>query len=283
MYTYPNVPRCHYIKTNGTRCGSPALRDQKFCYFHQRWQQQRINLRHYPGEESYLELPVLEDADSIQMALTQVMRLVLSQKINPKEAGLLLYALQIASANLKRTEFQPRDEKNVVIDPALLAQAGVGVDSWKPADFPNPLPVDPATNAPSAFTPDPAEPVYVANRKIEPPPQPAVIPELKAQAEDLNWEGTTLVVPRAPCSTREHNFAFRRRIHETASSGGRSSAVTGELLAKSGREIRARERCREKSSGQRKAIAARESYRPAALELLAAKGMVRTMPLPSST
>jgi hypothetical protein len=181
MFTYPNVPRCHYIKVNGTRCGSPALRNQKLCYFHQRWHEQRIRLRGYPNEENCVEIPVLEDANSIQMALTQVMRLVLNDKISNKQAGLLLYALQIASANLRRTKFDIADEQTVVIDPAMLAKAGVGVDSWKPADFPNPIPADPAPDA--AFTPDPAQPVYVTDKKVQ--PDPAVIPELKAQAEPI--------------------------------------------------------------------------------------------------
>ena len=48
-------------------------------------------------------LPVLEDADSIQMGLVEVMRLIVTQQIDHKAAGLLLYALQTASANLKRT------------------------------------------------------------------------------------------------------------------------------------------------------------------------------------
>ena len=98
---------------------------------------------------------------------------------------LLLYALQIASANLRRTSFELHDEKQVVIDPAMLAKAGVGVDAWKPTDFPNPLPADPAPDAASAFTPDPAQPVYVTDKKVERPPQPAVIPELKAQADQV--------------------------------------------------------------------------------------------------
>lgn len=182
MFTYPNVPRCHYIKVNGTRCGSPALRNQKLCYFHQRWHEQRVTLRGYPDEQNQVQLPVLEDANSIQMALTQVMRLVLSQKISHKEAGLLLYALQIASANLKRTKFEIGDEEEVVIDPATLAKAGVGVNSWKRADFPNPIPADPAPDAPSSFTPDPAQPVFVMDKKAE--SQPAVIPDLKAEADE---------------------------------------------------------------------------------------------------
>ena len=191
MYTYPNVPRCQHIKTNGTRCGSPALRHQTLCFFHQRWQQQRISIpRHYPGYETSIELPVLEDANSIQMALTQVMRLILLQKVSTKEAGLLLYALQIASANLKRTQFEPHDERNVVIDPAALATAGVGVNSWKPADFPNPLPADLTPEA--TFTPDPSQPVFYDGQKPAPTPDGTLIPELKAEAEDLAWEGTPL-------------------------------------------------------------------------------------------
>lgn len=26
--------KCEHIKTNGIRCGSPALRDENICYFH---------------------------------------------------------------------------------------------------------------------------------------------------------------------------------------------------------------------------------------------------------
>ena len=29
------APRCQHIKTNGTQCGSPALKDNQFCYYHQ--------------------------------------------------------------------------------------------------------------------------------------------------------------------------------------------------------------------------------------------------------
>src|SRR5947207_11522382 len=35
-YEY-RVPRCQHIKTNGTQCGSPALRNGAYCYVHYRW------------------------------------------------------------------------------------------------------------------------------------------------------------------------------------------------------------------------------------------------------
>ena len=53
-----------------------------------------------------LILPLLEDANSIQMALQQVMRLVLHHDVDYKTAGLLLYALQTASSNLRQTKFE---------------------------------------------------------------------------------------------------------------------------------------------------------------------------------
>ncbi len=186
MYTYPNVPRCHYIKINGTRCGSPGQRNQKLCYFHQRWHEQHIPMG--MSHTHSLELPVLEDANSIQMAITPVMRLDLSQIITLKEAGILFYGLQIAASNLKRTNFNVSNEKQVVIDPATLDQTGVGVDAWTPADFPDPIQPAPEAESEARFTPDPAQPVYDFDHNPTPPPKPTIIPDLKAQAEDAHVE-----------------------------------------------------------------------------------------------
>src|SRR5438477_8983776 len=35
MPIHPNVKVCTHIKVTGVRCGSPALRGELFCYFHQ--------------------------------------------------------------------------------------------------------------------------------------------------------------------------------------------------------------------------------------------------------
>jgi hypothetical protein len=39
-------------------------------------------------------LPVLEDAASIQLAITQVCEHLLHRRLDPKKAGVLLYAMQ---------------------------------------------------------------------------------------------------------------------------------------------------------------------------------------------
>jgi hypothetical protein len=84
-----HIPRCTHIKTNGTQCGSPALRGRRFCFFHKNRQGQRLALNVQPAAPFSFTMPVLEDADSVQVALMQVMRLLLAGQLDPKIAGLL--------------------------------------------------------------------------------------------------------------------------------------------------------------------------------------------------
>jgi len=135
MYESVHIPRCTHIKTNGTQCGSPALRGRRFCFFHKNWQGQRIQLNAKLPDNSTFTLPVLEDADSVQVALMQVMRLILSGQLEPRMAGLLLYALQTASINLRHTKLEPLRRESIVIDPSSVSDNGVGDDLWRQSDF----------------------------------------------------------------------------------------------------------------------------------------------------
>jgi hypothetical protein len=139
MFTlYPHsIPRCQHIKVNGTQCGSPALRRNRLCYFHKTWQGSRIALgaNRARRNRAVFDLPLLEDANSIQLALMQVMRLILSGQIDGKTAGLLLYALQTASSNLARTNFEPTIKTRVVIDPRTVDQTPLGEDPWNREDY----------------------------------------------------------------------------------------------------------------------------------------------------
>jgi hypothetical protein len=51
-----------------------------------------------------LKLPVLEDRSAIQVALAQILDALGSSRIDPKQAGLFLYGLQIASQNVERNQ-----------------------------------------------------------------------------------------------------------------------------------------------------------------------------------
>ena len=139
MYS-SNIPRCQHIKVNGTQCGSPAVRDRRFCFFHKKWHDQRIVINSAQARQSppTLDLPVLEDANSVQVALMQVMRLLISHQIDHKTAGLLLYALQTASFNLRRTDFEPVVKTKIVIDPTRVDETALGESQWQNEDFENP-------------------------------------------------------------------------------------------------------------------------------------------------
>jgi protein-tyrosine-phosphatase len=135
-----NVPRCQHLKVNGTQCGSPALKRNRFCFFHKRFQEERIKLscdrvRH---NRASLYLPVLEDANSIQVSLMQIMRLLASRQIDSKTASLLLYALQTASVNLRQISFEPNHLQDVVIDRRTIDQTCIRGDQWSEDDFPDP-------------------------------------------------------------------------------------------------------------------------------------------------
>ena len=134
MQSFPN--RCQHLKINGTQCGSPALRRNRFCFFHKRFQDQQIKLtadRARRGVATFV-LPVLEDANSIQVALMQVMRLLVSQQIDHKTASLLLYALQTASTNLRMTDFKPYLHE-VILDPRNAANTPLDEHIWEDEDF----------------------------------------------------------------------------------------------------------------------------------------------------
>lgn len=134
MSEYPD--RCQHIKVNGVQCGSPALRRNRFCFFHKRFHDERIRLAADRARRSSgtFVLPVLEDANSIQTALMQVMRLLLSHQIEHKTASLLLYALQTASTNLQRTSFNP-NKHEIILDPRDAAITPLNYRAWEDDEF----------------------------------------------------------------------------------------------------------------------------------------------------
>src|SRR5271156_6424014 len=95
---------CRHIFTSGRKCQSPALKDQDFCYFHS-------NTRKRPARkdeayEPYIapqdtahNLPPLEDADAIQLAISDVVLALAANRIDPRRARILIYGLQVASQN----------------------------------------------------------------------------------------------------------------------------------------------------------------------------------------
>src|SRR3954464_4072526 len=119
------APRCCHVKANGLRCGSPALRSNVFCYFHDKW------LNNAADDI----LPPLEDGNGVQFALMWVVTNLRKEAFRNGEANIpavkqLLYALQTASHNLRYCNFDPR-LKSSTTDPFApdADMAGVGMDA----------------------------------------------------------------------------------------------------------------------------------------------------------
>lgn len=85
---------CRHIKPDGTRCNSPALTDEPFCYQHNRLHQ---TSRTKPGKKGQLFLRPLEDSRTVLMALSDVICALAAGKIDPNTAARLIYGLQVAS------------------------------------------------------------------------------------------------------------------------------------------------------------------------------------------
>jgi hypothetical protein len=130
-----NVPRCQHVKVNGTQCGSPALRRRRLCFFHERIRRERSKIAAQTSVQRMFDLPLLEDANAVQVALMKVIQLLGSGGVDHKTAGLMLYALQTASINLRSVKFESLDPTDVVIDRDTVDATSIGGPQWFEEDF----------------------------------------------------------------------------------------------------------------------------------------------------
>jgi hypothetical protein len=136
---------CRHIKTNGRRCKSPSLGLSAFCYFHSRLHRRHKNLlENAPvlpennsnptssatGQPQYLpdplelELPPLEDAESIQVSISLLVAALARNRIDSKRAAVLLYGLQLASSNARSIIIEPTATSII----RTLARTKSGID-----------------------------------------------------------------------------------------------------------------------------------------------------------
>ncbi len=128
MGDWRTIQRCQHIKVNGTQCGSPARRKERYCHFHRENQPERVKVGGKGGIS--ILMPVLEDAQSIQTVVRRVAILVLGGKIDNQQAGLMLSALRIASTNLKRIDLEKPRPQQVVVDPEEVPQTPIALTPW---------------------------------------------------------------------------------------------------------------------------------------------------------
>lgn len=156
------LPRhCEQIMTNGEFCQAIALRGRKFCHAHlvHRARRIRAERRHelalrynYEPKFMSLDIPLLEDSNAIQLALSNVAYAVMNHIIDERRAGLVLYALQSAVLNLRNgVSFRPRADAPAAESYDTLEEeiglADAAPELW---DGPPPAPANVTPNGPPA-------------------------------------------------------------------------------------------------------------------------------------
>ncbi len=146
----PPTSLCRHIHADGTRCEALNVMGDRFCYWHRdltrRHRQLRPDLAKVieqipdhdrspallkrekltaeyfglrPIGRAELDLPPLEDADSIQIALSMVLNSLAQNDIDLKRAGKLINGLAIASSNVRRiNRLRQNSVRDIVLDDA---------------------------------------------------------------------------------------------------------------------------------------------------------------------
>jgi hypothetical protein len=96
-----NIRVCTHIKVNGVPCGSPALRGEVFCYFHQRM----IRGVRTPTKSRLHPIALIENEEGIQASLMEIINALVRNTIDFRRAQLILRALYIAVKNSPRVHF----------------------------------------------------------------------------------------------------------------------------------------------------------------------------------
>ena len=101
MAVNPSTRTCTHIKVNGRRCGSPSLRGEVFCYFHQRM----IRGVRTPPKSRLHAIANFESPEAIQASLMEVVNALVRNHIDIPRARLILRALSIAARNATKVRF----------------------------------------------------------------------------------------------------------------------------------------------------------------------------------
>lgn len=111
---------CQMRNASGDPCRMPALHGERFCHYHKLMGKTPIPAGDDFLPYNHIYLPRLEDATSIQVAISEVCELMLHRRIEPKEASALFYAMQVASQNLGPVHFDPNANPSQPLPPGTI-------------------------------------------------------------------------------------------------------------------------------------------------------------------
>ena len=235
--------RCRHLFVDGHRCGSPSLRGEHFCYYHHTtrgFADERRSRRDW----AEFELPQLEDRSSVLAAINEVLQRIACDKLPSKQAGLLLYGLQIASQNLPDTGEAVSEEdrpEEVIGNPRYgdLAPVAEFVEDVKPAIAPGepsnsdgqPASAEPHATSQTLAQPDTPQPPrlfasygihtpgYYKQSTLE-PVKSTILPNLQASADTERPQRLQRSYTREDRSgTRKRSDTRKKYCHPSRSGG----------------------------------------------------------------
>src|SRR5579859_1629961 len=89
-------PRCAHIHANNLPCGSPAMKDATFCYFHS----EARKIAETAAAQA-VQMPVLDDHHGLQLAVMRVCSLLANKQIEEKAARAIFDGLRLAQTTLE--------------------------------------------------------------------------------------------------------------------------------------------------------------------------------------
>ncbi|WP_263381910.1 hypothetical protein [Granulicella arctica] len=98
-----SYPTCQHTKSDGILCGSPALRDKLFCYYHQHRAERMPRLTEIPRGES-LVLDAINNRINITTNISLVITALASGRIDYRRANHLIRGLELASKSFTQIE-----------------------------------------------------------------------------------------------------------------------------------------------------------------------------------
>ncbi len=192
MAIIPGTRVCTHIKVNGIRCGSPSLRQEVFCYFHQRM----IRGVRTPPKSRLHPIANFEDAQSIQASLMEVVNALVRNHIDVPRARLILRALSIAVRNSSKSHFdcwQSDMVKEVpeypAAPPAARPLAVAAAQAAALASISTPKQEEPKQQEPKPQRAQRAIPAASANARRKPPTSVKAMPRTRARAASRSQSG----------------------------------------------------------------------------------------------
>ena len=225
-------PTCRHIKLDGTYCGSPSLRDRKYCYHHLMQRGRRLRrARALRDNVPYrIELPVLTDLDAVQFALSEITQAVGSGQLDQRAAGKMLYAIQQATSIIKfRAKLAAAQPETVQDDERAIPGRPSRIEEYP--EFEKHLGLAPGADIDAEITAvlqKAAEEEEYRKAYAMPEPPPGVRPGSAAYRvyRDEVFQGMRLELDRYRHELRDYHAQKRQQLEETMKKEGMMSVTT---------------------------------------------------------